>query len=147
MQPVLKEHGKNNLGPEIDAPAADVFIEDQRSDSGSDAGDNDEGAAEPYIEDHRSENAHGDGYDSSSLKDAEENNDIHETDPMTERQTRYSLRPNRARNYNHQLGHIMDEPGKRNELRCSVLATRRRQRWPNHVAGSNPGDAENRMKS
>jgi hypothetical protein len=46
MQPVLEEHGENNLGPEIDIPAADVIIEDQRSDSSSDAGDNDEGAAE-----------------------------------------------------------------------------------------------------
>jgi hypothetical protein len=111
MQPVLEEHGENNLGPEIDTPGADVIIEDQRSDSGSDAGDNDEDAAEPYIEDHRGENAHDDEYDSSSLEDAKENDDIHETDPMTEAKTRYSLRPNRARNYSHRLGHIMDEPG------------------------------------
>jgi hypothetical protein len=110
MQPVLEEHGENNLDPEIDTPAADVFIEDQRSDSGSDAGENDEGAAEPYIEDHRSENAHNDEYDSSSLEVAEENNDIHEMDPMTKGHTRYSLRPNRARNYSHRLGHIMDDP-------------------------------------
>jgi hypothetical protein len=111
MQPVLEDHGENNLGPEIDTPAADVFIEDQRSDNGRDAGDNDEGAAEPYIEDHRSENAHDDEYDSSSLKDAEENDGIHETDPMTDGQTRYSLRPNRACNCSHRLGHIMDDPG------------------------------------
>jgi hypothetical protein len=26
MQPVLEEHGENNLGPEIDTPAANVFI-------------------------------------------------------------------------------------------------------------------------
>jgi hypothetical protein len=65
----------------------------------------------PYIEDHRSENAHDDEYDSSSLEDAEEeNDDIHETDPMTKGQTRYSLRPNRACNYSHRLGHIMDDP-------------------------------------
>jgi hypothetical protein len=94
MPPVLEEHSENNLDPEIDTPAADIFIEDQRSDSGSDAGDNDEGAAEPYIEDHRSKNAHDDEYDSSSLEDAEENDHIHETDPMTKGQTRYSLRPN-----------------------------------------------------
>jgi hypothetical protein len=31
MQPFLEEHGKNNLDPEIDAPAADCFIEEQRS--------------------------------------------------------------------------------------------------------------------
>ena len=111
MQPVLEEHGENNLGPEIDTPTADVFIKEQRSDSGSDAEDNDEGAAEPNIEDHRSENAHSDECDSSSLEDAEENDDIHETDPMTEGQTRYSLRPNRACNYSHRLGHIMDDPG------------------------------------
>jgi hypothetical protein len=111
MQPVLEEHGKNNLGPEIDTPAANVVIEDQRSNSGSDAGDNDEGAAEPYIENHRSENAHNNEYDSSSLEDSEENDHIHKTDPMTEGQTRYSLRPNRARNYSHRLGHIMDDPG------------------------------------
>jgi hypothetical protein len=84
MQPVLEDHGENNLGPEIDTPAANVFIEDRRSDNGSDAGDNDEVAAEPYIKDHRSENAHDDEYDSSSLEDAKENDDIHKTDPMTE---------------------------------------------------------------
>jgi hypothetical protein len=48
MQPVLEEHSENNLDPESDlAAAANIFIEDQRSDSGSDAGDNDEGAADP----------------------------------------------------------------------------------------------------
>jgi hypothetical protein len=121
MQPVLEEHGENNLGPEIDTPAADIIIEDQRSDSGSDARDNDEGEAEPYIKDHRSENAHDDEYDSWSLEDAEENDDIHETDPMTEGQTRYSLRPNRARNYSHRLGHIMDDPGSATSYNAQFL--------------------------
>jgi hypothetical protein len=46
-----------------------------------------------------------------SLEDSEENNGIRKTDPMTKGQTRYSLRPNQARNYSHQIGHIMDDVG------------------------------------
>jgi hypothetical protein len=126
MQPFLEVHGENNLDPQIDASTADGFMEEQRSNSGSDAGENHEDAAEPYIKDNRSKNthddeygssslenrsknAHDDEYDSSSLEDRNENNDIHETDPMTEGQARYSLRPNQARNYSHRLGHIMDD--------------------------------------
>jgi hypothetical protein len=40
VDPVIEEHGKDNVDPEIDPPVPDDSIEDQRSNSSSNAGEN-----------------------------------------------------------------------------------------------------------
>jgi hypothetical protein len=130
------DHGEGNDGHADDfADEASDEPEEDHHDAAIPDGSNEQ----DYVQDHRSNNEHNtQGNDEDPRSASDEPEDAYDTeapmhedaqgpneteapvdedaeepakvDPRTATQIRHNLRPNRQRNYNHRLGHIMDDP-------------------------------------
>jgi hypothetical protein len=89
---------------------------DDRSEDHPDAADTDEdhrSASDEPADAYHSETPVEADVEEPDATEAPADEDPHEpaeVDPRTAAQIRHNLRPNRHRNYNHRLGHIMDDP-------------------------------------